>query len=632
MLMKLRDQAQSAGSKILIFIICAVLALFGFGSIDVFSVTDPEAASVGSEEISVGRLDAETQRTVNQLIASGQVDASQIDPLVIRPRILEQLITRSVLSQTAGDLGLATSQQRLVDTLRQDPSFQVDGAFDQDTFVRVLSLNGRTPQGYMDELAENLKVQQMTSALQASHFLPEWEFAAVASVLTQRRDVAYLTFRVEELAKDIELSDDDVRDFYELYSDDYLTEETLNLDVVSYSLDDYLAANPQDISEEELLAAYNAEREAANLGESRRVSHILLAASDDRSIDEAFELARDLRSRIEAGDNFAELAEAYSDDPGSAGSGGDLGLVQRGVFVPEFEQVAWATEQGTLAEPVETEFGVHLIRVDEVRSPEYAPFESVRDSLAERLGRERAITDFEAELVPELDKLAYDVDTLAPIAERLGATVERVDGVTRRSGTGVFEAPAARQAAFTSEVIDEGFNSSVIELPSNRIAVLKLAERFPPEQRPLEEVDDEVRSRLARERAAERAAELADEALAALDAGESTTAIAERTGSQWQVLERAARTMPDTPLSVLQTAFELPVPGEGEKSNAIATLGLGDKAVVTVTAVQDGELTTLPESEQITLRLQSTRQSEQTDLTSFFLTAEDDLGVERADG
>ena len=142
---------------------------------------------------------------------------------------------------------------------------------------------------------------------------------------------------------------------------------------------------------------------------------------------------------------------------------------------------------------------------------------------------------------------------------------------------------------------------------------------------------DDVRGRLSRERAAEEADRLASDALAALQAGESTSDIADRTGSEWRVVEQAARTMPDTPLAVLQAAFELPVPADGEKSSAIATLGLGDKAVVTVTAVSDGDVATLTESEQIGLRLQSARQSMQTDLTAFYLSAEDDLGVERAD-
>ncbi|MCR9279135.1 MAG: SurA N-terminal domain-containing protein [Pseudomonadaceae bacterium] len=630
MLMKLRDKSQSAGSKVLVFIICAVLALFGFGGFDAFSNTDPDVASVGGVDIPQSRVDGETQLEQQRLLSRGDIDPAQIDPLVLRERVLDQLITRTVLEESASELGLAASERQVAEVLQSDPSFQVDGRFDEDTFARTLLGVGYSPARFLDELDGNIKVSQMTQALQRSHFLPDWEFAMNAALLAQRRTVAYIAFRTDELLPEIEISEEQALNYFDDNADRYLTEETLALDVISYGVDDYLAANPVEISEEDVVAAYEADREAAQLSETRRASHILLQVDEDRSEEQASRLLADIKERVAAGADFAELAAEYSQDPGSAASGGDLGFVQRGTFVPEFEEATWALDVGEISDPVVSEFGVHLIRLEEVRQPDYVPLENVREEIIARLTRSRALDALTNDLLPEIDKLAFDeADSLDPIAQMLDLEPVRVAGVSRRSGDGLFQQAPLRDMAFSEEVLDDGYNSRVVEADDGSLVVMRLAERTPAAQRPFDEVREDIISLLARQQAREQVAELADEALAALEADEAAAEIADRFERPWVVVENAARTMPDTPLSVLQTAFRLPVPDDNGKSNAIAPLGLGDLAVVTVTDVIDGDVENLSENEQLSLRSQLLGQLQQGDVASFYFHAESELGVER---
>lgn len=630
MLMKLRDRTQSAGSKVLVFIICAVLALFGFGGFDAFSNTDPDVASVGSIDIPQSRVDGETQLEQQRLLSRGDIDPAQIDPLVLRQRVLDQIITRTVLEESANKLGLAASERQVAEALQSDPSFQVDGRFDEDTFARALLGVGYSPARFLEELDGNIKVQQMTSALQRSHMLPDWEFAMNAALLAQRRTVAYLAFRTDELLPEIEISEEQALNYFDDNADTYLTEETLALEVIRYGVDDYLTANPIDVSDEDIQAAYEADREAAQLSETRRASHILLQVDEDRSEEQAVRLLADIKQRVADGADFAELAEEYSQDPGSAGSGGDLGFVQRGTFVPEFEEAAWALDVGELSDPVVSEFGVHLIRLEEVRQPEYVPLDNVREDIAARLTRSRALDALANDLLPEIDKLAFDEPTsLAPIAQLLNVEPVQIANVSRRRGDGVFAQQPLRDVAFSEEVLEEEYNSRVVEADDGSLVVMRLAERSPAAQRPFAEVRDDIIALLARQQAREQVATLADEALAALAADESTSQIADRFERQWVVVENAARTMPDTPLSVLQTAFRLPVPEANGKSSAIAPLGLGDLAVITVTDVIDGDVESLSENEQLSLRSQLLGQLVQGDVASFYFYAESELGVER---
>jgi parvulin-like peptidyl-prolyl isomerase len=108
---------------------------------------------------------------------------------------------------------------------------------------------------------------------------------------------------------------------------------------------------------------------------------------------EALAKAQDLRKRIQAGEDFAQLAQQESDDTGSGAKGGDLGSFRHGQMVPSFEQAAFAMQPGDLSEPVKTQFGYHLIKIE---AKESKSFEDVRPEMERRMRPEQAQKTVEA--------------------------------------------------------------------------------------------------------------------------------------------------------------------------------------------------------------------------------------------
>src|SRR5690606_23887522 len=251
--------------------------------------------------------------------------------------------------------------------------------------------------------------------------------------------------------------------------------------------------------------------------EERRASHILIAPESGESDDDARARAEELLARIRDGEDFAALAAEHSDDPGSAASGGDLGWIGRGSLDPAFEDALYSMELGEVAGPVRTDFGWHIIRFDEVREGEERTFEEVRDELLASLRDERA-DDVYFDRANRLGDAAFDeFDSLERVAERLDLPLKRIERFTRSGDRSAFpnSAPIV-DVVFGFNPIDVGLNSDLVELSDERVAVVRVVERFPPEQRPLSEVADDIRAALERERAEALAAEAAEAFAAAL--------------------------------------------------------------------------------------------------------------------
>src|SRR5690606_10674415 len=271
--------------------------------------------------------------------------------------------------------------------------------------------------------------------------------------------------------------------------------------------------------------------------EERRASHILIAPESGESDDDARARAEELLARIRDGEDFAALAAEHSDDPGSAASGGGRGWIGRGSLDPAFEETLYSLELGEVAGPVRTDFGWHIIRFDEVREGEERTFEEVRDELLTELRNERA-DDIYFERANRLGDLAFDeYDSLERVAEQLGLAVKRIERFPRSGDRSPFpnSAPVV-DVVFGFEPLDIGINSELIELSDEHVVVVRVVDRFEPERRPLEEVADEIRETLERE----RAEQLADEAAAAFAAALPETLTAEFLGASTDASDSSA--------------------------------------------------------------------------------------------
>jgi peptidyl-prolyl cis-trans isomerase D len=630
MLQKLRDQTQSLVFKVLVGAIIFVLAIFGFGAFNLFLNTDPAVASVNGEDITQNDLAMEAERERRRLAAQfgENFDPNLIDPTMLQNSVINQLISRMLLSHAAEDLGVGASDKQVNEIVISNPNFLIDGRFEENTYRRVVNMLGYTPREFLALTGELIAVEQLRNGVLETAITTEWELREQARILSQRRDIAYLAFEESAFLDEEAVSEEDINVRYQENLLDYMTEETVDVAYVQLTIDDLVNDPAIEISEEDVIAGYEAEKAAALGGEQRDSRHILLQVNEERSAEEAIAELMALRARIESGEDFADLAREFSEDPGSAAVGGDLGPVSQGLFAPEFEEALWALEIDELSDPVQTDFGVHLIELKEITVSEFPSLEDMRAEIELGLRRAEAQRLF-IERVRELDNLAFEQpEDLAGISSALGLEVETALGISQNSGTGIFGNVTLRNSIFTSEVLDQGFNSPAIEYLENRAVVSRVTARYEPETIPLEDVADDIRAEIAGERA-RLALEVAhEETLARIQAGENVSVVANDTGLNWQTRQLARRNEAGVPSEVLSEAFSLPRPVEGKQVGSVEGAD-GTLYVVTMTRVEDGDLSTLTEAEIEGMRQFLATRAQTMDFDGYFQALEADASISR---
>lgn len=601
LMQKMRDGAQGIVAKVIIGLLVFVLAAFGFGTIDLFSVSEPVAATVNGDEVSQGDLEVAIARQRSILRAQMGENATDdlLDRMVTPGAVLNVLVDQTLLAQAADDLDLAVSERRVESRIRADFAGLVE--LDETSYRQRLAAAGYTPLTYQAELVDTERQSQLAGGFRETGFVTERELRRAAEVLTQRRDVAWLPLEAASFEGEVEVEEAEIEDRYLTEIQSYMTEEMFDFSFVRLARGALEAE--VDVTDEEVVQRYEAE--AAALAEKpprRRGAHILFEVGGERDAEAALALAAGTRARLDAGEAFEDLARELSEDIGSAADGGDLGMADRDTFVAPFADALWALEPDELSEPVESEFGVHLIKLLEVEEVLAPTLEERRDGIAAEL-RAQAAEELFTERLRELDEVAFEnPESLEPLAEEFALTVERAPGVTRASLEGVLADRAVRDAAFGDEVLAQGFNSRAVATANDEAVVVRLDTRYPAEERPFEEVRDEIRAELVREQARFLAQDAAEAALAEFRAGAATAAIADRYASAWERADAAERRTPDAPQEILDAAFALAAPAEGRVSD-VAVMADGSRALVVVSAVNLGDFGALNDSDRAGIRV-----------------------------
>ena len=350
-----------------------------------------------------------------------------------------------------------------------------------------------------------------------------------------------------DVADQVSISDDAIAAYYEDNRDQFREAEQVDAVYITLSLGEL--AESIEISEDDLRAYYEQQAEEY-AREERRAAHILIEAGAD-----ADETMATIQQRLADGESFAALAEEFSIDTVSAEQGGDLGFAGRGVYDEAFENALFALEAGEVSEPVETSFGLHLIRLEEVRRSEPPTFEELRDELRTELARAQASERF-AEVRTQLADAVYTADDLAGPAEELGLEVRQADSVTRDGGQAPFDHDGLVRQLFSEDVLKAGYNTELIDVGDNVSVVARVREYREPRQQELAEVRDEIHGILKAEAVREALSARADEVLAGVESGELGT-------EDWQVYDDQGRGGADLGTYVLQKVFSMPRPDDG---------------------------------------------------------------------
>lgn len=578
MMQAIRDAITGWLAYAVIAVLIIPFAFWGVG--DYFGFFgDNYAAKVNDVEIPLQRYRVEyNQRYAQTRDAYGdQFDPDFIDEAALRQRVLDEMIEAEVLYQYARERGYRVSDEQIVERIHTVPAFQEDGVFSSERYRYLLQMNGLTPSQFEADMRRSMVLAQFQGGVVDSAFLPEAMIESIVRIVEQRREFAWAEVPAAEFRDGIEVTEEQVAEYYERNARRFMTDERVDLEYVVLGTE--ALAGRIEVNEDELRAFYEERAQQIGATEERRARHIMV---EDESA------AAELKARLDAGEDFAALAAEHSVDTDTAADGGDLGWVGRDFFMPELEEAIYSLDEGAVSEPVRTGFGWHLVRVDEIRAgEEREPFEAVRDELADEF-RTREVERRFYDMVERLADLAFEnPDSLVPAADTLELEIGRIEGVTRGQGDGLAADARVRNAAFSPEVLEERYNSRLLELDDDRVAVVRVAAHEPPRQRELEEVADRIREVLVRERARERAAEVAETLVERARGGEALADLAREFSAVWHAPRTVSRGSQDVPPPVTAAVFRAPRPDS--EAPVIRTVQVGDDiAVFQLLAVNAG--------------------------------------------
>ena len=286
MLQKLRDQTQSRTFQVIVILLIVSLALFGFGAFNVFQPGDVTVASVNGEDITATQLNEGIERERRRLTMQygDQLDAAAMDPASLQGPVLQQLISREILAQALDTLDIQAARSNVDKVLLENPNFQIGGAFDDQVYRRTVSALGYTPQRYLEETRLVLSIEQLSNGVSSTSMLNDWEVRQLAKLVSQKRDLAYLEFTTAGFEQQVELSEEEIDTYYFENELQYVTPETL--DVIYVVLDQVeLMDDPSiEITEEQILATYEADKADADgqEGHAGRQPRLPRMAADQR--------------------------------------------------------------------------------------------------------------------------------------------------------------------------------------------------------------------------------------------------------------------------------------------------------------------------------------------------------------
>jgi peptidyl-prolyl cis-trans isomerase D len=545
------------------------------------------AAKVNGSEIPIMQFE---QAYRDQIQANPSwVDLPDDIRIQLRQGILDSLIRERLLELHVVDAGYQISDSQLARSIQSIPDFQVDGVFDEETANSILLQNGLTIGQFRAAQRRGMRTNQLQRAIGGTSLVTPSDYRRFLNLVAEQRLVSTATFDIESVMAEVEVTDEAIATFYEANDTMFLTEESADVEFIEVRRD--VVAQDIEITEDALQQYYEDNQDRYLQDEQRQARHILILAGDDEEAAEA--RANELLARIQAGESFEELAAEHSDDGGTAANGGDLGVLTRSQLPGELGGAIFALNEGDIDGPVKSDFGFHIVRLDQVLEQGPLPLDQVRGELLTEL-RDREAEDGFRELERQLSDVLFDAPDMQTIATATGLEIQAAAGFTRSGGEPIGANQAAIDAIFDARVLFDGEISEVIELDASRSAVFKVTEHQEASRRPLEDVREEITTAIRTQEAQTIVFNRAEQLLVALGNGEDFGAAGEAAGATVSAPTLMGRQDPTTDQVVLGQVFSAKKPTQDSPTTGSVRNSTGGITVFSVDAVLPGRPESIP--------------------------------------
>ena len=522
-------------SQAILVLIVLTFASIGVGSYFSARNSAEIIAEVGKSVISRQELAMMVSQEQDRLRPQTQANPQAAEYLQtdeFKNSILNNMIERRLLLNQARSMGMMVSPEEMTEVIGTVPAFFDDsGQFSVEKYERLLRAQNLMPAEFESQIEQDLLVGRLQNVITQSAIVSDSVVSRLVRQRGQQREVSQLIFSPAKYRESIEVTDEDVQKYFDDNKNLFKLPERAKVEYLV--LNEESAAASVSISEDELRQSYE-DRIAEFQGvEERRASHILISVIEEGSDAEKFAA----RSRAEEllqivkrdPSQFGALAQEFSNDPGSAESEGDLGFVQRGLMVESFDKALFESKIGSIVGPVETQYGYHIIRIDDVKAVNTTSFEDAREDIEKGVRQSKVDETYLTAAQTFSDRVYTDYDSLTPVADELGLTIQTSDWVSRDSAgyNTLLEKPELLQAIFSAESLEEKRNTQAFEVQPKTLVAARVIEYALEEEMKYEDVSGEIKDFLKSQGALDKVVAEGESTLAAIQGGE------EATGGEW---------------------------------------------------------------------------------------------------
>jgi peptidyl-prolyl cis-trans isomerase D len=407
----MRKHAKSWLIKTLIAII-AIVFVFYFG----YSFTSRASAKIGyvnGEIISAAEYEKTYRNMVERLQREykGVWNEKLIKVFDLKNRALESLITHKLISQEAKRIGLGVTEKEIQEKIMSFPAFQFQGQFDQSRYAAMLDQNRMKPEEFESTIAQELLQEKVEQFLMTFSPVTDQEVLDQYTFANRKVKVSYVEFQPDHYKSSVKPDQSGTKKYFEEHKEQYRVPEKIKIAYVVFDPEEY--RKEQTISEQRLKDYYEDHINSFKEKEQVKARHILFRLAENASKEDEAKVkakALEVLKKAKEGEDFAQLAKKYSEDPGTKKEGGDLGYFSSGQMVKPFEDAAFKLKKGEISGLVRTPFGYHIIKVEDIKEARTKSFEEVRNQIAETLIKRGAADEAHEKALTFLDQMPYQVD------------------------------------------------------------------------------------------------------------------------------------------------------------------------------------------------------------------------------
>lgn len=405
------------------------------------------------------------------------------------PQLIEAMLSDRAVAYEAARMGFKVSDEELARQIRSMPQL---GTLTPEQYQMALEQMGYSVPEFENDARENAVENMLNDVAAVGVIVTPQEAEQAYEQMNSKIQIAYLVFDPAKFQSDVKPTQAELETYYNGKKNGYTVPETRNVNVILID-QDKIGATIQ-APEAQLRAYYDSHRDQFRTPERVRVRHILLqtVGKSPGEVEKIKAKAEGLLKQIKAGTDFAELAKKNSEDPGSKDKGGEYGWMARGQTVKNFETTAFSLKPGQISDLVTTEYGFHIIQVEEKEAAGLQPFEKVRDQIAAELNKQMVNDKMQTLADQARAQLAKSPQNAEQIANSLGLQLVKADDVQPNAAVAGVGVSKDLSEAILS--LSKGGVTQLIQVTPARLAVATVTAVNPPHVQPLSAVETQVRA------------------------------------------------------------------------------------------------------------------------------------------